>query len=81
MGYHLNHLDEPVFIAVSKLLPTEFGIHYRLETCGLLHFQCVRTEYRKKREINFGTKSFGETTHTSIMNVKLSQLLKCLAMA
>ena len=32
MGYHLNRLDEPVFIAVSKPLLTEFGIHYRLES-------------------------------------------------
>ena len=33
MGYHLNRLDEPVFIEVSKPLLTEFGIHYRLESC------------------------------------------------
>ena len=32
MGYHLNLLDEPVFIAVSKPLLTEFGIHPRLES-------------------------------------------------
>ena len=36
MGYRLNRLDEPVFIAVSKPLLTEFGIHLRLESCGLL---------------------------------------------
>ena len=34
MGYRLNRLDEPVFIAVSKPLLTEFGIHHRLESCG-----------------------------------------------
>ena len=34
MGYRLNSLDEPVFIAVSKPLLTEFGIHRRLESCG-----------------------------------------------
>ena len=33
MRYRLNNLDEPVFIAVSKPLPTEFGIHHRLESC------------------------------------------------
>ena len=33
MGYRLIRLDEPVFIAVSKPLLTEFGIHYRLESC------------------------------------------------
>ena len=36
MGYRLNRLDEPVFIAVSKPLLTEFGIHHRLESCDLL---------------------------------------------
>ena len=33
MGYHLNRLDEPVFMAVSKPLLTGFGIHHRLESC------------------------------------------------
>ena len=33
MGYRLNRLDEPVFIAVSKPLLTQFGIHHRLESC------------------------------------------------
>ena len=33
MGYRLNRLDEPVFMAVPKPLQTEFGIHYRLESC------------------------------------------------
>ena len=33
MGYHLNRLDENVFMAVSKPLRTEFGIHHRLEKC------------------------------------------------
>ena len=36
MGYRLNHLIEPVLIAVSKPLLTEFGNHYRLESCELL---------------------------------------------
>ena len=35
MGYRLNRLDEPVFIAVSKPLLTEFGIHHRLESCAV----------------------------------------------
>ena len=34
MGYPLNHLDEPVFMAVPKPMLTEFGIHHRLESCG-----------------------------------------------
>ena len=33
MGYCLNCLDEPVFMAVPKPMLTEFGIHYRLESC------------------------------------------------
>ena len=33
MGYRLNCLDEPILIAVSKPLLTEFGIHHRLESC------------------------------------------------
>ena len=36
MGYRLNRLDEPVFMAVSKPLLTEFGIHHRLESCATL---------------------------------------------
>ena len=31
----MNSLDEPGFIAVSKPLLTEFGIHHRLERCEL----------------------------------------------
>ena len=34
MGYRLNCLDQPVFIAVSKPLLTEFGNYLRLESCG-----------------------------------------------
>ena len=33
MGYRLNRLDEPVFMAVPKSMLTEFGIHYRLDSC------------------------------------------------
>ena len=33
MGYRLNRLDESVFMAVSKPMQTEFGIHHRLESC------------------------------------------------
>ena len=36
MGYHLNRLDEPVLIAVSKTMVTDFGIHHRLESCDRL---------------------------------------------
>ena len=33
MGYRLNRLDEPVFMAGPKPMRTEFGIHLRLESC------------------------------------------------
>ena len=38
MGYRLNRLDEPVFMAVPKPMLTEFGIHYRLESCAKQFF-------------------------------------------
>ena len=37
MGYRLNRLDEPVFMAVPKPMLTEFGIHYILESCDLFY--------------------------------------------
>ena len=39
MGYRLNRLDEPGFIAVLKPLLTEFGIHHRLESCERIFAQ------------------------------------------
>ena len=45
MGYRLNRLDEPVFIAVSKPLLTEFGIHHRLESCAILLHPFFPTSY------------------------------------
>ena len=45
MGYHLNRLDEPVLIAVSKPLLTEFGIHHRLESCALLWMVGILDSY------------------------------------
>ena len=38
MGYRFNRLDNPVLMAVSKPLLTEFGIHLRMESCGRGHF-------------------------------------------
>ena len=61
MGYRLNRLDEPVFIAVSKPLLTEFDIHQRLESCEgywLFHKNKLVT-VRKKQDIvssNFTNK-------------------------
>ena len=36
MGYHLNSLGEPVIMAGSKPMLTEFGIRQRLESCALI---------------------------------------------
>ena len=47
MGYRLNRLGEPVFMAVSKLMQTEFGIHHRLESCAL---------YKEGRDISYIVK-------------------------
>ena len=33
MGYRLNRLDEPIFMAGPKPMQTEFGIRQRLESC------------------------------------------------
>ena len=35
MGYRWNRLDEPIFMAGSKPMRTEFGICQRLESCAL----------------------------------------------
>ena len=35
----MNRLTEPVFITVSKLLLTYFGIHYRLESCEAMFLE------------------------------------------
>ena len=45
MGYRLNRLDEPVLIAVSKPLLTEFGIHHRLKSCEA--FDILQLESQK----------------------------------
>ena len=39
MGYRLNRLDEPIFMAGPKPMRTEFGIHLRLESCGHQYIQ------------------------------------------
>ena len=40
VGYRLNCLDEPVFIGqqVQNLCRLEFGIHHRLESCGMFRY-------------------------------------------
>ena len=36
VGYHLNCLDESVFMAGPKPMQTEVGIRHRLEICAVL---------------------------------------------
>ena len=52
MGYRLNRLDEPVFMAVSKPLLNEFGIHYRLESCCVAFSQKIAF-VGQKRQFNY----------------------------
>ena len=42
MGYRLNRLDEPIFMAGPKPMRTEFGIHLRLESCVLIVTDKIR---------------------------------------
>ena len=37
MGYRLNRLDGPVFMAGPKPILTEFGIHQSLESFGVVN--------------------------------------------
>ena len=41
MGYRLNRLDEPIFMAVPKPMQTEFGIHLRLESCAASYLEHI----------------------------------------
>ena len=52
MGYRLNRLDEPVFIAVSKPLLTEFGIHHKLESCGYKGEDIAASQLKNPASIN-----------------------------
>ena len=47
MRYRCNRLDEPVFIALSKPLLTEFGIHHRLESCAYLSLELAPSGHCK----------------------------------
>ena len=52
MGYRLNRLDEPVFMAASKPLLTEIGIHQGLESCGY-HFQNTQSRIALAFKVHF----------------------------
>ena len=67
MGYRLIRLDEPVFIAVSKHLLTEFGIHLRLERCAPIHMLTSLASSEKRRVSNNfvqGLRSLNQTVET-----------------
>ena len=60
MGYCLNRLDEPVLIAVSKPLLTEFGIHHRLESCDFVPCKVLRMSpyVRLGTYVKMGTRTY-----------------------
>ena len=39
MVHHSNCLDQPVFMAIPKLMLTESSIHYRFESCVLFWYE------------------------------------------
>ena len=57
MRYHLNSLDEPVFMAGPKHIQAEFGNHQRLESCGDVYIYCILSleTFGKKLGIGCGT--------------------------
>ena len=65
MGYRLNRLDEPVFIAVSKPLLTDFGIHRGLESCdGSIKIGTMfpKTVFQKTVSVTHKLRTFCEIT-------------------
>ena len=76
MGYHLNHLDEPVFIAVSKPLLTEFGIYLRLESCVRAWFVRQRHYLEQMKTFGFGFGFVFVLAHEqAISNTHMNSLL------
>ena len=59
MGYRLNRLDGPVFMAVQKPMLTEFGIHYRLESCGMYYGADTMIEGKKIYQIRYNINVTG----------------------
>ena len=57
MGYRLNRLDEPVFMAGPKLMPTEFDIHHRLDSCvhSMLGQKCFPSGLHNLYSCVYGT--------------------------
>ena len=53
MGYRLNRLDEPVFMAVPKPMLTELGIHYRLESCDWFKINNSLERYLSQEQLIF----------------------------
>ena len=70
MEYCLNRLDEPVFMAVSKPLLTEFGIHYRLESCATY----LSVEYKKGLKIYTLLVCFSEPHQWCVCSYRMSQI-------
>ena len=68
MGYRLNRLDEPIFMAVPNLMLTDFDIHYRLESCADQHSR--GNDLIVVRPLQFLTKRL-KRHNKSLMNSKL----------
>ena len=51
VGYHLNCLDEPVFMAGPKPVRTKFGIPHRLESCEKESFP-LDSRFRYREEVS-----------------------------
>ena len=61
MGYRLNRLDKPVFIAVPKPMLTESSIHHRLESCeafNVFYIQQWKKVFLSKIRFGDWLKSF-----------------------
>ena len=54
MGYHLNCLDEPVFMAVPKPMLTDFGTHHMQigGLCSAMYSRYLKTEFIPKYVMN-----------------------------
>ena len=79
MGYCLNRLDEPVSMAGSKPLLTEFGIHHRLESCDhdrlrfFGAFERTQKSSPSSKTMVLQTTSRGYVNHGSMNVTKFSR--------
>ena len=68
MGYSLNRLDGPVFMAGPKPMRNEFGIHQRLESCDSLNlklYKKVKICFDQKQDIDKPVEEGGVQPNTT----------------